>query len=111
MIRQRIEDRLLKSDPAQQDPGYQFRLQQGQQALENSAAASGMLRTGGTMKGLMDYNQAAASQEYDKSYGRALGEYQMGYGQDVRSDQDQFQLQRHAGAPDRTGIVRNFRRQ
>ena len=77
-------------EQAQQDPGYQFRLQQGQQALENSAAAKGMLRTGGTMKGLMDYNQAAASQEYDKTYGRALGEYQMGYGQDVTADQQQW---------------------
>ena len=75
---------------AQEDPGYQFRLRQGQQALENSAAAKGMLRTGGTMKGLMDYNQAAASQEYDKAYGRALGEYQMGYGQDATADQQQW---------------------
>ena len=80
-------------EQAQQDPGYQFRLQQGQQALENSAAARGMLRTGGTMKGLMDYNQAAASQEYDKAYGRALGEYQMGYGQDLTADRDRWSRQ------------------
>ena len=38
----------------------------------------------------MDYNQAAASQEYDKSYGRALGEYQMGYGQDATADQQRW---------------------
>ena len=98
-------------EQAQQDPGYQFRLQQGQQALENSAAASGMLRTGGTMKGLMDYNQAAASQEYDKSYGRALGEYQMGYGQDVRSDQDQWARQTQKHGMNRQGSLDQYDRQ
>ena len=77
-------------EQAMADPGYQFRLRQGQQALENTAAARGMLRTGGTMKGLMDYNQALASQEYDKTYGRALGEYQMGYGQESTADREQF---------------------
>jgi hypothetical protein len=75
---------------AMADPGYQFRVAQGQQALENAAAAKGMLRTGGTMKGLLDYNQAMASQEYDKTYGRRLGEYQMGYGQDMSADREQW---------------------
>ena len=77
-------------EQAMQDPGYQFRLQQGQQALENAAAAKGMLRTGGTMKGLLDYNQASASQEYDKSYGRALGEYRLGYGQEVEANREKY---------------------
>ena len=63
------------------DPGYQFRLQQGQDALERSAAARGTLNTGGTLQGVMDYGQNLASQEYQNAYNRALGEYQMGYGQ------------------------------
>ncbi len=52
------------------DPGYQFRLDQGNQALERSAAARGVLASGGTLKGLTDYSQGAASQEYSNAYNR-----------------------------------------
>ena len=57
------------------DPGYQFRLDQGRKALEASAAGRGILRTGGTFKGLMDYGQGAASQEYGNVFNRALQTY------------------------------------
>lgn len=65
----------FKAPDVTQDPGYQFRLKQGQDALMNSAAAKGLLRNGGTAMSLMDYNQGAASQEYGAAYGRAKGEY------------------------------------
>jgi hypothetical protein len=58
-----------------QDPGYQFRLSQGQKALERSGAARGVTNTGGNMKGLLDYGQQAASQEYGNVYGRNLTTY------------------------------------
>lgn len=54
----------------QQDPGYQFRLDQGSQALERSAAARGGLLSGGTLKDLTNYQQGAASQEYGAAYNR-----------------------------------------
>lgn len=54
----------------QLDPGYQFRLSEGQKALERSAAAKGSLQSGGFMKGLTDYSQGAASQEYGNAYNR-----------------------------------------
>lgn len=54
----------------QQDPGYQFRLDQGSQALERSAAARGGLLSGGTLKDLTGYQQGMASQEYGNAYGR-----------------------------------------
>ena len=57
------------------DPGYQFRLDQGRKQLEASAAGRGLLRTGGTLKGLMDYGQNAASQEYGNVFNRALQTY------------------------------------
>lgn len=60
----------------QNDPGYQFRLAQGQKALENSAAARGSLLTGGTAKALNDYAQGSASSEYGNVYNRALQSYQ-----------------------------------
>ena len=60
------------------DPAYQRRLAEGQKALETSAAAKGLLRTGATLKGLSEYAQQQASDEYARAYQRQLGEYQMG---------------------------------
>lgn len=54
----------------QKDPGYQFRMDQGQQALERSAAASGGLLSGGTGKALQQYGQDYASGEYSNAYNR-----------------------------------------
>ena len=54
------------------DPGYQFRLGSGREALERSAAARGVLRTGGTLKDLLEYGQKFGSQEYEGAYNRAL---------------------------------------
>lgn len=59
----------------QNDPGYQFRLQQGQQALERSAAAKGNLLSGGTLKAEQRYGQDYASNEYGNVYNRALNTY------------------------------------
>lgn len=62
-----------------EDPGYQFRLEEGQKALERSAAARGGLTTGGTLKATERYAQGLASQEYGAAYDRRLREYQMAY--------------------------------
>jgi hypothetical protein len=61
------------------DPGYQFRVKEGQDALERSAAAKGTLLTGGTLKDLESYAQDLASTEYDKMYDRAVQQYQLKY--------------------------------
>lgn len=61
------------------DPGYQFRLDQGTGAMQNSAAARGVLNTGGTLQDLVDYGQKAGSQEYGNAFNRALGTYQTNY--------------------------------
>ncbi len=63
----------------QNDPGYQFRLNEGMKILERSAAAKGGLLTGGTAKALERYAQDYASGEYGDVYNRALGEYQQRY--------------------------------
>jgi hypothetical protein len=52
------------------DPGYQFRLQEGQKALERSAAARGGLMGGATLKALTNYGQGAGAQEYQAAYDR-----------------------------------------
>ena len=52
------------------DPSYQFRLQQGQDAIQSSAAAKGGLLSGATLKALQGYGQDMASQEYQNAYNR-----------------------------------------
>ena len=52
------------------DPSYQFRLQQGQNAIQSSAAAQGGLLSGATLKALQNYGQESASQEYSNAYNR-----------------------------------------
>ena len=63
-----------------QDPGYQFRLQQGQKQLEQSAAGRGLLRTGGTLKDINAFGQQAASQEYGNAVGRSRDTYALNQG-------------------------------
>ncbi len=57
------------------DPGYQFRLQQGQQTLENSAAARGNLLSGKTLKDLATYAQGMASQEGVAAFSRDMNSF------------------------------------
>lgn len=52
------------------DPGYQFRLDQGQQALDRSAAARGGLLSGAAIKDANNYAQGQASQEWQAAYDR-----------------------------------------
>lgn len=54
----------------QQDPGYAFRLAEGQKALERSAAARGGLMSGAAGKALVNYGQQAGSQEYTNAFNR-----------------------------------------
>lgn len=56
----------------QADPGYAFRLAEGQKALERSAAARGGLLSGATGKALTRYGQEMGSQEYQNAYNRFL---------------------------------------
>ena len=57
-------------DKFQADPGYAFRLSEGQKALERSAAARGGLLSGGTGKALQRFGQEFGSQEYTNAFNR-----------------------------------------
>jgi hypothetical protein len=54
----------------QATPGYQFRLDQGMQGVQNSAAARGGLLSGGTLKAIQKYGQDFASNEYQNQFNR-----------------------------------------
>lgn len=63
------------AEQAQNTPGYQFQLQQGLNALQNSAAARGGLLSTGTAKNLENYSQGLASTNYQNAYSNALNAY------------------------------------
>lgn len=52
------------------DPGYLFDLQQGNQAVQRSAAANGTLNSGGTLKAISNYTTGLASNEITNAYNR-----------------------------------------
>lgn len=53
-------------------PGYQFAFDEGQRAVQTSAAARGTLLTGGTLKALNRYGTGVADQTYDSAVRRFL---------------------------------------
>lgn len=61
-------------------PGYQFRLDQGQQALERSQAAKGGLFSGRAMKEAQDYGQGLADQTYQQAVANLGQQSQQGLG-------------------------------
>ena len=52
------------------DPGYEFRLAEGEKAINRAAAARGMWDSGATGKALTRYGQDYASGEYGNAYNR-----------------------------------------
>jgi hypothetical protein len=68
-------------------PAYQFQLQQGQQALQNSQAASDGALSGAALKGLVSYNQNMAGTAFQN----AFNDYQTQYGNQFNQYQTQNQ--------------------
>lgn len=65
-----LQDILSGGQGFTADPGYQFRLEAGQKALERTRAAGGTLNSGETGKALMEYGQGMGSQEFGNYMGR-----------------------------------------
>lgn len=59
------------------NPDYRFALQQGDQAVQRSAAANGTLMSGGTEKALDQYSQGLASQYMQQYYNMAANTFNM----------------------------------
>ena len=73
----------------QADPGYAFRLSEGQKALDRQAAARGGLISGGALKAAQRFGQEMGSQEYQNAYNRAF----TGYGTDVARENQLYNRQ------------------
>jgi hypothetical protein len=78
-------------DPSQitQDQGYQFQLQQGQQALQRAQASTG-INGGGAAKAIARYSQGLASTEYGNAFNRALQTYDTNYNAWSQNQANQF---------------------
>lgn len=59
---------LSPSEILAQNPGYQFQLQQGQQAIQRQASAQGTGISGGELKDLTTYSQGLAQNAYQQAF-------------------------------------------
>ena len=75
----------------QATPGYEARMQMGEQALQRSAAAQGSLLSGGTQKALNRFGQDYASNEYSNAYNRSYNNYLTNYQVQSFDPQNRYQ--------------------
>lgn len=72
---------------AENQPGYQFSLQQGDKGILQGAAAAGGSISGGTIKQLAQFNQNLGENDYNNVFSQALA----GYQQSLATQAQQFQ--------------------
>lgn len=70
-----------------ESPGYQFRKQQGMDGIQSSAAASGGLLSGATLKALNNHNSNLASQEYNNAFNQYQTDENRRYSQYLGQEQ------------------------
>lgn len=63
-------NRRFTMDDFQADPGYRFRLKEGEDAINRAAIAGGGRYSGATLKALTRFGSDQASQEFGNSYNR-----------------------------------------
>ena len=89
----RLRALLDNPDSVQQSAAYKFRVGQGQEALQRSLGAKGLLNSGNRLMELTKYGQDMGSQEYDAQYGRLgslLGNYSTGYVGDKNANTSRY---------------------
>ena len=64
-------------DQFTQDPGYQFQLQQGQNALTNASSLTGGMNSN-NLKGLIGYSQGLANTDYQQALNNYMAQFQLG---------------------------------
>lgn len=71
------QDFVYGPNAYQADPGYAFRLREGMNAMNATAAARGGLISGNALKAGQIYGQEMGSQEYQNAFARAQNTFQM----------------------------------
>lgn len=94
-------------EEAENEPGYAFARDQGRKTLENSAAGRGVLRTGGTLKDILQFGNKFGEQNYQavdsrkfRNWGanadREFNTYTTGFDRNYRGDLDSFNARRES---------------
>lgn len=68
------------AEDAAQTPGYQFTLDNGLRAVQNSASARGLGSSGAALRGAADYASGLANSTYNDVFSRALNTFNTNYG-------------------------------
>lgn len=95
----RLRNLLDNPDSINQSAAYKFRVGQGQEALQRSMGAKGMLNSGNRLMELTKYGQDMGSQEYDAQAGRLgnlLGNYSQSWIGDKNANTNAFTSQSNA---------------
>ena len=74
------EDLLANPDSIRTNPGYQFRLGEGADVVQNNALAKGGYFSGNTGRALTEFGQNFATTELDKALSRFNPMLSLGYG-------------------------------
>lgn len=86
----------------QQDPGYQFQLQQGNNALTNASSLSGGMNSN-NLKGLIGYNQGMANTDYQQAFNN--------YQTNLNQYETQFGIQQGVNTLNNQNITQNLNNQ
>lgn len=100
-VEMRLKSLLDNPDSINQSAAYKFRVGQGQEALQRSMGARGMLKSGNRLMELQKYGQDMGSQEYDAQAGRLaglLGNYSQGWLGDKNANTGIYSAQQTAKA-------------
>lgn len=106
----RLRALLDNPDSVKQSAAYKFRVGQGQEAIQRSMGAKGMLNSGNRLMELTKHGQDMGSQEYDAQAGRLsslLGTYGQGYVADKNANTNQFTSQSNAWNTAEGNRIRN----
>jgi hypothetical protein len=94
-------------NPEFSDPSYSWRFDEGQRAVDNSAAARGGALSGNALRDLTNYGQGAASQEYGNEFQRWL--QRLGIGQGAADNMSNIDTNRGSQILNtRTGLGQNW---
>ena len=102
-----LQQLLADPNSIQNSTAYQWRLGQGTQNLDRSAAARGGLFSGGHSADLMSFGQGLASQEYGDQWNRLAG--LAGVGQTTASSLGQFGANMAGNVGNALGNIGNIR--
>tara|TARA_B100000780_G_scaffold79934_1_gene54326 strand:+ start:4204 stop:4950 length:747 start_codon:yes stop_codon:yes gene_type:complete len=88
-------DGSMNYDQFRNMPGYQFRMEEGQRAMDNSGSARGMTQSGAQMKALAKYGQGSADQGFNDWFNKQM--QMSGMGMNAVSNQGNIDTSSAAG--------------